>query len=157
MGSRKEEFINMGFQEDPNTIRWRLHLKSSKEKVYQALSTNPGRASFWAESAIEKDRIIYFKFPNKMTWDAQIIEAIPNRQYTIQYIGNSVTSFLLEADNQDGTDLTLIDSGVAQEHRTEVIAGWVSVLMALKAAVDFGIDLRIHDEKRQWENGYVDN
>lgn len=147
----------MGFQDDLNTIRWRLHLKSPIEKVYRYISTDAGRASFWAESAVERDKVIYFKFPNKTTWDAQILEAIPNQRYTIQYLGNSVTTFMLEEDRHGGTDLTLIDTGVPLEHRTEVIAGWVSVLMALKAAVDFGVDLRAHDSKRQWDTGYVEN
>jgi len=53
--------------------------------------------------------------------------------------------------------LILTDTGVPTEHRTEVMAGWVSVLMSLKAAVDFGIDLRMHDPERHWDNGYVEN
>jgi len=56
-----------------------------------------------------------------------------------------------------GTDLSLIDVGAPSEYRTEVIAGWVSVLMALKAAIDFGVDLRAHDDDRNWDSGYVDN
>jgi hypothetical protein len=36
------------------------------------------------------------------------------------------------------------------------LAGWVSVLLALKAAVDFGVDLRNSDPARRWEDGYVD-
>ena len=36
-------------------------------------------------------------------------------------------------------------------------AGWVSVLMAMKGAVDFEIDLRNHNPERVWENGYLDN
>jgi uncharacterized protein YndB with AHSA1/START domain len=147
----------MSFQDDPNSIRWRLHLKSPVEKVYQAVSTDNGRASFWAESAVEQENIIHFKFPNKLIWEAQILEAIPNRRYTIEYIGKSVTTFLLEEDDRGGTDLTLIDTEVPLAHRTEVIAGWVSVLMALKAAVDFGVDLRTHDEGRHWDHGYVEN
>jgi hypothetical protein len=31
------------------------------------------------------------------------------------------------------------------------------MIMALKAAVDFGVDLRAHDPERTWENGYVNN
>lgn len=147
----------MGFQDDPDAIRWKLHLKSPAAKVYETLATDSGRAGFWAESAIEQDGIIYFIFPNGVTWNAQILKTVPNRQYTIRYLGNSVTTFLLEKDGRCGTDLTLIDRGVPSEHRTEVIAGWVSVLMALKAAVDFGVDLRTHDEKRQWDTGYVEN
>jgi hypothetical protein len=29
--------------------------------------------------------------------------------------------------------------------------------MAMKAAVDFGVDLRNHDESRAWNSGYADN
>jgi hypothetical protein len=35
-------------------------------------------------------------------------------------------------------------------------AGWASVLLALKAAVDFGVDLRHHDPERTWDQGYGD-
>jgi hypothetical protein len=41
--------------------------------------------------------------------------------------------------------------------RLEVIAGWVSVQLALKAAVDFGVDLRTHDPARSWDQGYAEN
>jgi len=33
----------------------------------------------------------------------------------------------------------------------------VSVLLALKAVADFGVDLRNHDRRRSWTAGYVDN
>lgn len=33
----------------------------------------------------------------------------------------------------------------------------MSVLLNMKAAVDFGIDLRSHDLSRTWLEGYVDN
>jgi hypothetical protein len=39
----------------------------------------------------------------------------------------------------------------------EVLPGWVSVLMALKAYVDHGVDLRNHDAARTWDQGYCDN
>jgi hypothetical protein len=63
----------------------------------------------------------------------------------------------LQDDDQGGTDLELTDRGVPAQDRTEVIAGWVSVLMALKAAVDFGGDLRNHNQQRTWETGFADN
>jgi hypothetical protein len=37
---------------------------------------------------------------------------------------------------------------VSEQWQVEVIAGWASVLLALKAAVDFGADLRNHDPQR---------
>ena len=147
----------MSFQDDPNSIRWRLHLRSGVNRVYQALSTDAGRASFWAESAVERQSVIHFVFPNQATWDGLVLQADPPRRYVVQYYGDSVSSFELEADGQGGTDLTLTDTGVPAADRQEVIAGWVSVLMALKAAVDFSVDLRNHDKERDWDHGYVEN
>ena len=95
--------------------------------------------------------------PNGFTWDARVLKATRPHQCTVRYIGNSTVTFTLEEDEQGGTDLTLTDEGVPPKDRAEVIAGWVSVLMALKAAVDFGVDLRAHDPNRHWGNGYVEN
>lgn len=53
--------------------------------------------------------------------------------------------------------MTLTDSGVPPPDRTEVIAGWVSELMSLKASVDFSVDFHSHDIRRHWDNGYVEN
>ena len=55
------------------------------------------------------------------------------------------------------TDLTLTDEGIAAEDWAEVHAGWVSVLLALKAVADFGVDLRNHDAERSWDKGYANN
>ena len=148
---------SINFQENHGAIRWRLHLKSPPDKVYAAISTNAGRASFWAESAKETNGIIQFVFPNGFTWDGRVLQANPPYLYAVQYIDHSVATFTLEEDEQGGTDLTLTDEGIPPQHRTEVIAGWVSVLMGLKAAVDFGIDLRTHDPDRHWDTGYVEN
>ena len=147
----------MSFQDDPDTIRWRLHLKSPVAKVYQALATDDGRARFWAESAQEHDGFIHFVFPNGARWRGQILQARSPHIYAVLYFEGSVATFELADDGQGGTDLSLTDSGVPVQHRAEVVAGWVSVLMNLKAVVDFGVDLRGHDATRHWDNGYVEN
>jgi uncharacterized protein YndB with AHSA1/START domain len=147
----------MTFQENLNEIRWRLHLNSPPVEVYRALSTDQGRAGFWAESAREEDGMIHFVFPNGLTWDGQVLRAETNREFAVRYFGGSISVFTLADDGQHGTDLNLTDSGVLAGDRVEVIAGWVSVLLALKAWVDFGIDLRGHDPDRTWDSGYVDN
>jgi len=147
----------MDFQTDPDIIRWRIHLKSPPQVVYKKLSTDEGRAAFWAESAIERDGMIHFLFPNKAEWVGRILEKDVSRKFKVEYYGGSVTTFELSPDGEGGTDLTLSDQGVPAEDRSEVIAGWVSVLMALKASVDFGIDLRNHDADRTWDQGYAEN
>lgn len=147
----------MPFQVDPNSVCWHLHLSSAVDRVYQALATDLGRASFWAESAVERNGSIHFVFPNAAAWDGEILLAEPPQRYAVRYYGGSTATFVLQDDDRGGTDLTLTDTGVPAADRNEVIAGWVSVLLALKAAVDFGVDLRNHDRLRQWDNGYADN
>ncbi len=147
----------MGFQDDPDRIRWRLHLHAPTQSVHQMLSTNEGRARFWAESAVEADGYIDFRFPNGQTWRAKILDNYPPHRYVIEYFGGSITTFELSEDAAGGTDLTLTDVGVPFADRAEVIAGWVSVLLALKAAVDFAVDLRNHAQLRSWDDGFVDN
>jgi Uncharacterized conserved protein len=147
----------MTFQDEPSLIRWKIHLKSSPQTVYEKLSTNEGRAGFWAESALETDGIIHFVFPNRAEWKGRILERERPHKYVVEYYGGSTTTFELGSDGSGGTDLALTDQGVSEEDRAEVMAGWVSVLMALKASVDCGIDLRDHDPRRTWDEGYVEN
>jgi hypothetical protein len=147
----------MIFQNNVEVICWKIHLNASPATVYETLSTTEGRATFWAESAIEEAGMIHFVFPNQIEWKGTILEKDAPSKFKVEYYGGSITTFELHADGAGGTDLTLTDEGVAQEDRPEVIAGWVSVLMALKASVDFGIDLRNHDPSRTWDEGYVEN
>jgi uncharacterized protein YndB with AHSA1/START domain len=147
----------MSLEDYPNIIKWRLHLTSPPSAVYDMLATNEGRSRFWAESAVEADGKIHFKFPNGQSWSGRLIEQVAPQRFAIEYISGSVATFELSDDGRGGTDLTLTDEGIAVIDRAEVLAGWVSVLLALKAAVDFGVDLRNHDVERTWDADFVDN
>jgi uncharacterized protein YndB with AHSA1/START domain len=147
----------MRLESSSQPIRLRVHLAASPAAVYSFLATDEGRARFWAESAVEQEGHIVFQFPNGQSWRGQILEADPARVFRLVYFGGSETTFHLADDGTGGTDLTLADRGVPPEDKAEVLAGWTSVLMALKAAVDFGVDLRNHDPSRSWDQGFVDN
>lgn len=86
-----------------------------------------------------------------------MIENAPPYRFAVEYLGGSIATFELAEDGAGGTDLALTDAGVPEKDRIETIAGWLSVLLALKAAVDFSIDLRNHDPRRTWDQGFVDN
>jgi len=146
----------MTFQPELRGIRWRVHFKSRRERVFEALATDAGRAGYWAESAPETNSRITFHFVNHAPVTGAVLEKKPPNFFAVEYFG-AVVEFSLEDDGSGGTDLELVSTGVPESSRFEVIAGWVSVLMAMKAAVDFGVDLRNHDESRSWNNGYVDN
>lgn len=147
----------MAFQPDPAAITWRLHLRSSPSTVYELLTTDAGRARFWAEEAVEHEGAITWVFVGGQRWRGAILEREPGRRFSVGYYGGSTTTFILADDGAGGTDLTLTDTGVPPADRAEVTAGWISVLLALKAAADFDVDLRNHDPARTWEQGYAEN
>ena len=80
----------------------------------------------------------------------------PEENYKVTYFDWTVV-FDLESDAMDGTDMQVTCVGVKEEDKRQIAAGWVSWLMAMKAAVDFGVDLRNHDAERTWFDGYADN
>lgn len=64
--------------------------------------------------------------------------------------------FSLHDDGHGGTNLSLLATDVDASIRMAMVAGWISVLMAMKAAVDYEADLRNHDASRSWGVGYAD-
>ncbi len=146
----------MSFQSEPGTIQWKMPFASSSTRVFDALATDAGRATFWAEDAPETDGTITFHILNYEPFSGRVLAKKSPSIFKVEYFG-SVATFTLENDESGGTDLTLVATGVDESIHGEMKAGWVSVLMALKAAVDFGIDLRNHDASRSWGDGYADN
>jgi uncharacterized protein YndB with AHSA1/START domain len=136
-------------------IRWRMHLPVPPERVFDALASEEGRASFWAESAVERDGAIEFTFVNGHRTRSRIVERDRPRVFALDYMG-ALARFELTADGRGGTDLLLTQEGVAREEWSEVHAGWLNVLFPLKAWLVFGVDLRNHDGERTWDQGYAD-
>jgi uncharacterized protein YndB with AHSA1/START domain len=136
-------------------IRWRMHLSVPPARVYEALATDEGRASFWAESAVERDGAIAFTFANGQTGRGQILERDVPRVFALDYMG-AAARFELSPDGAGGTDLLLTQTGVPPEEWQEVHAGWLNVLFPLKAWLVHGVDLRNHDPARSWDAGYAD-
>ncbi len=137
-------------------ITWKLHLRSPPADVYRFLATAEGRRRFWAESAEQIGEEIEFRFSNGATLRSRIIFTDPSREFRLSYFEDSTVTFRLEEDGKDGTDLVLTEEGVDEANWSENHAGWISMLLSLKAAVDHGVDLRNHDPSRTWEDGYVD-
>jgi hypothetical protein len=132
-------------------IRWRLHLASAPHQVHAMLAAGEGRARFWAETADERDGVVTFHFPNGWVHDARVLASEAPVLFELDYFGVPAR-FELEPDGAGGTDLTLTHGHDDPDTRP----GWICVLLALKAAVDFGVDLRNHDPTRSWDQGFVD-
>jgi uncharacterized protein YndB with AHSA1/START domain len=146
----------MGLAADGRTIVWRVHLRAAPAEVYDMLASPAGRRRFWAVSAEEVNGSIAFHFLGGQTLEGRILERTPPSRYALSYFGGSRVVFALSSDGQGGTDLELTETGAPDAEVLDDLAGWVSVLLGLKAAVDFGVDLRNHDSRRQWGEGYVD-
>jgi uncharacterized protein YndB with AHSA1/START domain len=146
----------MSFQAEKGVIRWKMHFTSPPEKVFAALATDTGRARYWAESAPEVNGVITFHILNYAPFSGRVVSKSEPSLFTLEYFG-TIVAFSLRNDDKGGTDLSLVVSEVDESIRMEMVAGWVSVLMAMKAAVDHNVDLRNHDASRAWGDGYADN
>lgn len=136
-------------------IRWRMHVALAPERVYAALDSDQGRAAFWAESAVERDGVIHFEFSNGYRCTSPILARRPPHEWAIDYI-DGIARFELTTDGAGGTELLLTHTGVPFEQWHEVHAGWLNVLFPMKAWLVHGVDLRNHDPRRTWDQGYAD-
>ncbi|TDW21295.1 hypothetical protein [Kribbella kalugense] len=122
-------------------MEWRVFCASGPSDVYRAVSTSLGRERFWAGSAPESDGVISFVLADGRAAKCSIEQAVPGERYQLGYFGRTLT-FTLTAGEAGGTDLTLSSDEPAD------CAEVVSLLLRLKASVDFGVDLRNHDTTR---------
>ena len=157
----RPEYLSMiveehAFQPDPNRIIWRVHFRSTPIEVYEYLALSEKRKLYWAESAEERGSVIHYRFLNGIEDSGRILERDPGRLYRVEYFGSDVT-FELSSCESNGCDMTVTCENVNKGDRCEIAAGWVSWLLAMKAAVDFGVDLRNHDRNRTWSDGFADN
>lgn len=117
---------------------------SGPSDVYRAVSTALGRERFWAVSAPESGGVISFVLADGRTGECRIEQAVQDELYRLRYFGRTLT-FTLAAGETSGTELTL---GTDDPADPDTWAEVVSLLLRLKASVDFGVDLRSHDTTR---------
>lgn len=133
---------------------WRVHFAAPREKVWQTWTTDSGRERFWAEASREAANGFELSFLNGQRLRVEIVTARVPELLVFRYFGGSMVTLDFAADGKGGCDLRLREEGAPEP--LENRSGWVSVLLACKAAVDFGIDLRSQDPDRSWDQGFVD-
>lgn len=138
-------------------IVWRIHLRSSPEGALAAWTTDDGREKFWAERSRGNGSGFALDFINGQSLDVEVVEVLAPHRFVFRYFGGSTVTVKFEPDGQGGCKLELREEGVSEAEHIDNYAGWVSVLLNLKAALDFGVDLRGHDPTRSWDQRFVDN
>lgn len=131
-------------------------MQTAIEAVFECLTTKSGIESFWAERAIIKENYVMFEFPNGMNYTSKIYEISYPTDFQLDYFKSKLHIQLFRAD-KGGTILSLLNDQVADPEFAEVSAGWVSVLMNLKAVLDYNCDLRNHDGEKTWDQGFINN
>jgi uncharacterized protein YndB with AHSA1/START domain len=141
--------------EAESPIVWRLSLASPPERVFELLDSDEGRERFWAERSRASADGFELEFPGGLTGHVDVLERQPPTRLRIRYFGAEAEFDLSTRD--DGGCLFQVtchcDDPAAW---VEFLPGWVSWLLVLKAAADFGVDLRNGSPDRAWAQRYVD-
>jgi len=137
-------------------IVYRLRLDSPAERVFALLATDRGRGAFWAERTEQQKEDIVFYFSNGEKLLSRVLESNPPHRLSITYFNGSIVTFDIQEQPTE-TELQLRETNLSALDERQNRAGWVSVLLNLKAQADHGIDLRNHHPQYTWSEGYVDN
>ena len=137
----------------PEPIVWRVHLSSPPLRVRDAWLSPDDHARFLCEVSRRTKTGFHLQFIDGSVTDCTICD-VSEALIRLQYFGAEVTLELEPAGG--GTDVTLTTWNVPADEWLDVYAGWLNVLLPLKAWLDFGVDLRNHDAARTWRQRFVD-
>lgn len=135
-------------------IVWRLRLASPPERVWAAWLTPADHERFWCERSDALPGGFRQHFIDGTVAVCTVEQADAPVRLRLRYFDTSVEVGLERRG--EGTDLTLTARDVQPHDWHDMHAGWLNVLLPLKAWLDFGIDLRNHDPERTWAQRYVD-
>ena len=134
-------------------VEWKIGLAAKPEAVFELISTDAGRQSFWSEQSRAGGEGFLLAFANGAEVNCRILESEPPRRFSFEYFDGNRVDFRLEGTAQGGTDFEVLDpAGDMKEH----YPGWVAWLYCLKGAADFGITLKSRSPSKTWQKGYVD-
>jgi uncharacterized protein YndB with AHSA1/START domain len=141
---------------EAHEIVYRLRLKAAPDRVFAFLATDQGRGKFWAERTEQQEQHVVFHFSDGQELSSQVLESSPSHHFSLTYFNGSIVTFDIH-EEPDGTILQLRETNLSDSDERQNRAGWVSVLLNLKAQADYEIDLRNHHPQYTWSEGYVDN
>ena len=138
----------------PRGVNWKITLAAEPGAVFELISTDAGRAAFWAEESRTEGQRFLLTFANGAQVDCRVIRHQPPHLISFEYFGGSRVDFRLGANPDGGTDFEVTEAatGEWQDH----YPGWVAWLYCLKGAADHGITLKSRSPSKTWQKGYVD-
>ena len=123
--------------------------------MFELLDTDEGRERFWAVRSHAAGDGFDLEFPQGLNGRVEVIDRQAPRRMAIRYFGSEAVFEL--ARREDGGCLFQVTCRCDDPKAwLEFYPGWVSWLLVLKGAADFGIDLRNGSPERAWDQRYVD-
>ena len=138
-------------------VVWRVHVARPRAEVYALIATDAGRERFWAERSREEGDRLVLDFPNGERLETRILERVPDVRFAFEYFEGSRAELSLSDGDGGGTVVRIHETNLDEATALENRPGWVSVLLNLKAVAQHGADLRNHDARLSWSQGFVDN
>lgn len=136
-------------------IIWRVALSSSPAHVFELLDTDAGRERFWSQRSEANADGFVLEFPGGLREQVTVLDRQPPTTIRILYFG-AEADLVLTPSSEGGCTLQVTCRCEEHDEWMEFFPGWVSWLLVLKAAADFGIDLRNASPERSWSELYVD-
>jgi hypothetical protein len=146
----------MGLQHQ-SIVSWRLRLASPPVQVCELLADEAGRPRFRSELEIEPGMDLAAILSRGAVWEDADVDREPPYRFTVRYATGGVTTCDVADDGAGGSEVVVTDVGTVGEDRTDVLAAWVAALSAIKATVDFTLDLHTRDQLRTWFPDYAEH
>jgi hypothetical protein len=136
-------------------IVWRVSLRSGVEDVFGLLDTDHGREKHWARRSRATPDGFDLEFAGGLTEHVVVRDRVQPTSMRIRYFGSEADLVLTPCD-EGGCVLEVTCRCDEIAEWMEFFPGWVSWLLVLKAAADFGADLRNGSPQRTWNDYFVD-
>ena len=154
------------FSYDWTQFRQRVFVKAEKERVFRAWTDDREIVKWFPERAVIEPRKggrIYLEWIGGDKLDASIIQVRKPSRFVFPFGGKTVEVAVSFKTVRGGTVVELHQYGMPTTARAKAMfhtgckEGWAFFLTNLKSYLEHRIDLRGHDPKRCYVQGYVNS
>ena len=143
-----------------------IFIRANREKVYRAWTDEKMIVKWFTEKAVIEPRKggrLYFEWIGGDKLETNVILARKPSKFVFPFGGKSVEVAISLSAAKGGTVVELHQYNMSTAPKTRVSMhmgckeGWAFFLTNLKAFLEHGIDLRGHDPRRCYVQGYVNS
>lgn len=154
------------FSYDWTQFKQRVFIRAKREKVYRAWTDEREIVKWFCEKAAIEPRKggrLYFEWLGNDKLDSTVITARKPSKFVFPFGGKSVEVAISLSAVKGGTVVQLHQYNMTTSPRMKVNMhmgckeGWAFFLANLKSWLEHGVDLRDHNPKRSYVQGYINS